>query len=68
MVCEKCGGTCKIDMINTSVNHTSFIRTLTRIFMIFFTCGLWILVPKRKEKIKSKKIAICQECGNIRRL
>lgn len=52
------------DKIKTS--HTSFIRTLCRWFLILCTCGLWLLVPKRKEnsKVKNSSMAVCQNCGH----
>ena len=68
MVCPKCGSeNVNISMVNSKVktNDTSLLTKMGRGFLILCTCGLWLLVPKRKgnSKIKSKKTAICQGCG-----
>ena len=39
-----------------------------RLFLIVCTCGLWLLVGRRKgterTKYKNKKAALCQNCGH----
>lgn len=55
------------EVINTHVNKISIARTFARLILIIFTYGLWLLVPKKKESIKYKKIAVCKNCGYIRK-
>lgn len=67
MICPRCGENMEFEVINSSVNNTSIVRTFVRLWLIIFTCGLWLLVPKKKESIKYKKIAVCKNCGYIRK-
>ena len=56
MICPKCNSeNVSVQMVNT-----------IRLCLILCTCGLWLLVPSRKgnTKIKSKSVAICQNCGH----
>jgi len=51
----------------TKKRKNSIMKTLGRIFLIFCTCGLWLLVGrsngKEKTTFQNKKTAICQQCG-----
>lgn len=67
MICPRCGGNMDFEVINSSVKKTSIARTFARLILIIFTYGLWLLVPKKKESIKYKKIAVCKNCGYIRK-
>jgi len=69
MKCPKCGSeNVNVQMINDKIktNNTGILHALGRLTLIFCTCGLWLLVPKRKSnsKIKNNTMAICQSCGN----
>lgn len=73
MKCSKCGS----ENINVMVEQTN-AKTKTskmgclwgtcRLFLIICTCGLWLLVGKRKgtskTKFKNKTVAVCQNCGH----
>jgi hypothetical protein len=41
---------------------------LMRLLLIICTCGLWLLLGKKKSKtkttFKNEKVAVCQSCGN----
>lgn len=68
MVCKKCGSeNVNVQMVNSKIktNHTGIIHFCARLMLIFCTCGLWLLVPSRKEnsKVKNKATAVCQSCG-----
>lgn len=68
MVCSNCGSSnTRVELINTNMKHknVSILRTLIRIFLIFMTCGLWLLVPAGRgtSKVKNQKIMICNDCG-----
>lgn len=63
MKCEKCNSNMRVEVVATGVNHTSILRKLGRFYLILMTCGIWLLVPKRKENFKYKKICICDNCG-----
>lgn len=67
MICPRCGECMDFKVVNTSVNNTSILRTFSRLWLILFTCGLWLFVPKKKASIKYKKIAICNNCGYVRK-
>lgn len=77
MICPRCGS----DHVNvmteqvsgkskTRGKHMGILWRLGRLFLIIMTCGLWLLVGKRKEtqktkmKYKNQTVAICQNCGN----
>lgn len=73
MKCTKCGSEnvmVTVEQVSgkTKTNHTSIVRKFMRFFLILCTCGLWLLVPERKEngkiKFKNKTVCICQDCGN----
>lgn len=73
MTCPKCQNS-NVTMSNTQT--TGKIRTknngclwqIGRWILIICTCGLWLLVGKRKEKsnieYKNQTEAICQSCGH----
>lgn len=73
MKCSKCGSE-NVMVVSeqtkgkTKVSGTSPLRKFGRFFMIFITCGLWLLVPKKKvtgkTKYKNDTVAICQNCGH----
>jgi len=66
MVCPKCGSD-KV-VINTSTYSKSQSRSLLwNLFMLFITCGLWLvwmLIRKKKESVVKETIATCQHCGH----
>lgn len=69
MTCPKCGSeNVNVQMVNSKIktNNTGIIHSIIRLSLIVCTCGLWLLVPKRKSnsKIKSKCMAVCQNCGH----
>lgn len=69
MKCPKCGSeNVNVQVVNSKIktNHTGIIHACGRLLLIVCTVGLWLLVPSRKEnsKIKSKSVAVCQNCGN----
>lgn len=73
MQCPKCESdnvNVQIEQISgkTSVRKTGCLWSIGRLFLIICTCGLWLLIGKRKgtnkTKFKNKTVAICQNCGN----
>lgn len=73
MVCPKCGSenvTVTIEQVSgkTKKRGTGCLWTIGRWFLILCTCGLWLLVGRRKgtdkTEFKSKTIALCQNCGH----
>ena len=73
MTCPKCGSeniniTLEQTKSKTRTKRTGCLWELGRLFLIICTCGLWLIIGKRKEtsktKFKNKKIAICQNCGH----
>ncbi len=72
MICPKCGST-KIHITTeqisskTSVRGSGCLWSLGRLFLIIFTCGLWLLIGKHNEtgktNFKNQTIGICQDCG-----
>ena len=77
MKCIKCGSenvivTREQVAAKTKTNHTSLLRGICRAFMVLCTCGLWLLVPRRKAnsktKFKSGTVCVCQDCGNSWRI
>jgi hypothetical protein len=63
MKCKKCGGDVTIQMVNTKMKDVTIFRKLIRFFLILMTCGLWLLVPRKKGTMRSKKMCVCQNCG-----
>lgn len=73
MTCPKCGST-NVNVTTeqvggkTKVKGSGCLWTLGRWFLILCTCGIWLIVSKRKgtgtTKFKNSTVAICQNCGN----
>lgn len=73
MTCPKCNS----ENINVTVEQVGG-KTRTRkmgclwgfgrLMLILCTCGLWLLIGRRKEtsntKFRNKTVAICQNCGH----
>jgi len=72
MKCPKC----KSENVSVTLEQTTgktksrnmgCLWSIGRLCLIFCTCGLWLLVGKRKRsgniKFKNKTIALCQSCG-----
>lgn len=73
MKCPKCGSeNVSVQVMQTEgktrQRGTGCLWTLGRWTLILCTCGLWLLVGKRKgtgkTKFKNETVAICQQCGN----
>lgn len=73
MVCKRCGSenvtvTTEQTSGKTRTSHMGCLWTLGRWIMVLMTCGLWLLVGKRKEtgktSFKHVTVAICQNCGH----
>ncbi len=73
MKCSKCGSdNVKVTLEQTGgktrTRNTGCLWGLGRLMLIFCTCGLWLLVGRRKKtsntSFKNKTVAICQNCGN----
>lgn len=73
MKCIKCGS----DNVNVQIEQVGgkskargmgCLWGLCRLCLIFCTCGLWLLVGKRKGtnniKFTNKTVCVCQSCGN----
>ena len=72
MKCPKC----QCENVNVTIEQVSAktkekkmgcLWRIGRAFLIIMTCGLWLLVGRRKgtgkTKFKNKTVAICQNCG-----
>lgn len=73
MTCPKCNSdnvivTTEQAEGKTRTRNTGCLWKIGRVTLIICTCGLWLLIGKRKEtgntKYKNKTVAICQNCGN----
>lgn len=73
MKCTKCGSenvtvTTEQTGGKTSTRHIGILGRMNRLMLIICTCGLWLIVGKKKEKSKTKfkntTVAICQDCGH----
>lgn len=73
MQCPKCGSNnvnVQIEQVGgkTKVRKAGCLWSICRACLIFCTCGLWLLIGKRKgtnnTKFKNKTIALCQNCGH----
>lgn len=66
MICPKCGSDKVNVVMDTSqkVRDVTIFRKLGRLLLIICTCGLWLLVPRKKGSTKSRPVALCQNCGN----
>lgn len=73
MICPKCGS----QTVNVTTEQLSAktknkgmgcLWGICRLCLIICTCGLWLLVGRRKgtgkTTIKNHTVAICQNCGN----
>ena len=72
MRCSRCGSTdVSVQAVQssakTATKGTGILWGFGRMMLIVCTCGLWLLVGKRKgtskTKFKTGKLAICQGCG-----
>ena len=73
MLCPKCKSeNVEIQIVNdksvTRTKKTGCLWGIGRLILIICTCGLWLIIGKRKEKSKTtfttKKIAVCKSCGH----
>lgn len=73
MTCPKCGSenvTVTVEQTNAKTRNrgNGCLWSLGRWTLIICTCGLWLLVGRRKgsgkTKYTNKTVAICQNCGN----
>ena len=65
MNCKKCGSeNIQVVQGNSSTHGKGILFSLGRLVLIVFTCGLWLLIGKRKGKVKTKTRAVCMNCGN----
>ena len=73
MVCPKCASenvqvTLEQVSAKTKKRGSGCLWGIGRGMLILCTCGLWLLVGRRrgtdKTKIKSNTVAICQNCGH----
>ncbi|MCQ2016805.1 hypothetical protein [Clostridium butyricum] len=72
MQCKKCGSdnvNVQVEQVGgkTSVRKSGCLWGLGRLFLIICTCGLWLLIGRRKgtnnTKFKNKTVCVCQNCG-----
>ncbi|HNX14756.1 MAG TPA: hypothetical protein PK854_10375 [Oscillospiraceae bacterium] len=73
MKCPRCGS---LNLLVTTEQLSAKTRerapgclwSIGRALLIICTCGLWLLVGRRrgtaKTKFKNQTVAICQSCGN----
>lgn len=73
MVCPKCNSEnvlVQSEQVSSKTKGKSMgcLYTIMRWTLIICTCGLWLLIGRRKEtqktKIKNKTVAVCQNCGH----
>jgi len=73
MVCPRCGSNnvdvqIVQDSAVTRTKKTGCLWGIGRLFLIICTCGLWLLIGKRKSKstttYSNHKVAVCKTCGN----
>lgn len=73
MICPKCGGdnvqiTNEQTSAKTRERRTGCLWTIGRWMLIVCTCGLWLLVGRRKgtekTKFENRTVCICQNCAN----
>lgn len=73
MICPKCGNqnvvvTTEQLSAKTKNKGMGCLWGMFRLFLIVCTCGLWLLIPRRKgtgkTSFKNHTVAICQNCGN----
>lgn len=72
MVCPKCRSTdITVQIVQeeskTTIKRVGLFRKLIRLCLVICTCGLWILVPRGKDKSTTtyvnRKVFTCQNCG-----
>lgn len=72
IMCPKCKQrNVSVQLIQTAAktkhNSRGCLWELGRLFLIFCTCGLWLIIGrskgKSKTKIKNDKMCVCQNCG-----
>ena len=68
LTCSRCGShnvNVQIAATKQSHSHRGCLWSIGRFFLIFFTCGLWLLIGRSagKSKIKNDSFAVCQDCG-----
>lgn len=73
MTCPKCNSenvTITTEQVagRTKTNKTGCLWSLGRMCLIICTCGLWLLIGKRKShsstNFNTKTVCVCQNCGN----
>jgi len=73
MKCKKCGSenvTVSTEQVGgkTSTKRMGCLWSMGRLALIVCTCGLWLILGKKKEtgktKFKHTTVALCQNCGN----
>ncbi|MSR91997.1 hypothetical protein [Inconstantimicrobium porci] len=73
MKCARCGSenvSVQTEMVGgkAKLRKTGCLWSIGRLCLILCTCGLWLLVGKRKGtnniKYKNRTVCICQNCGN----
>lgn len=73
MICNNCkSSNTRVEIVQDKIKHKDkgMLAKLGRIFLIIYTLGFWLLVPKKKgtSKIKNKKVLICNDCGHIKEI
>lgn len=69
LICPRCKShNISVQIAQTRETHAKrgALWGLGRVFLIIFTCGLWLLVGRSKgrTRIKNESFAVCQNCGN----
>jgi len=65
MDCIKCGsGNIQVMAGDSSVKGKGILWSIGRLILICCTCGLWLLIGKRKGKIIVRTRAVCINCGH----
>lgn len=73
MVCPKCKSenvTVTTEQVSAKTKGRGMgcLWSIGRLMLIICTCGLWLLVGKRKgtgkTKIKNKTVCLCQNCAH----
>lgn len=64
MVCPKCGSdNIQVVQGDSRVKNAGCLWAIGRFCLIVCTVGLWLIIGKRKGKIKSETLAVCLNCG-----
>lgn len=66
MACSKCGGNNiqVIGEVSGKTYHRSIGQKFIRGMLILCTAGLWLLVPARTGRTKTKTKFVCIDCKN----